>query len=173
MHRSVFDFENEDRVESPERLNEYLRVATPGMWVMVFGLLLIVVAFAAWGFFGTIPESITLKCVVDESTGNGLDVVIDASQISGSSLIGKEANYKLPSGVNGKAKVIQTTEVPLSKEEMAEVLESDFLSNSLVSSDYSYILLIEPEDDLTGHALEIGQVTIITDEVSPISFLLS
>ena len=173
MQRSVFDFENEDRVESPERLNEYIRVANPGTWVMVSGLVLVLVAFIAWGFIGTIPKSVTFKGVVDESTNYCLDIVVDASQFSGKNLVGKEAAYKLPSGATGRAKVIRTTETPLSREEMAGVLEDDFLSSSLVNSDYSYILLVEPEEDLSEHGLEIGQVTVITEEVRPISFLLS
>ena len=172
MPRSVFDFENEDRVESPERLNEYIRVAKPGTWAMVSGLVLVLVAFIAWGFIGTIPKSVTLKGVVDESTNYSLDVVVDASQFSGKSLVGKEATYRLPCGAAGKAKVTKATETPMSREEMANVLESDFLASSLVDSDYSYILLVQPEEDLSDHGLEIGQVTIITDEVRPVSFLL-
>ena len=73
----MFDFENEDRVESPERLNEYIRVANPGTWVMVSALLLVLAAFIAWGLIGTIPRSVTLKGVVDKSTGYSLDVVVD------------------------------------------------------------------------------------------------
>ena len=172
MRRSVFDFENEDRVESPERLNEYIRVANPGTWVMVSALLLVLAAFIAWGLIGTIPRSVTLKGVVDKSTGYSLDVVVDASQFTGESLVGKEATYYLPSGAAGKGKIVRTTDTPLSREEMAGVLESDFLASSLVYSDYSYILLLEPEEDLTEHGLEIGQVTIIVDEVRPVSFLL-
>ena len=172
MRRSVFDFENEDRVESPERLNEYIRVANPGTWVMVSALLLVLAAFIAWGLIGTIPRSVTLKGVVDKSTGYSLDVVVDASQFTGESLVGKEATYYLPSGSAGKGKIVRATDTPLSREEMAGVLESDFLASSLVYSDYSYILLLEPEEDLTEHGLEIGQVTIIVDEVRPVSFLL-
>ena len=61
MARSVFDFENEDRVESPERLNEYIRVAGPGTWVMISALVLVLVAFVLWGFIGTIPETVTVQ----------------------------------------------------------------------------------------------------------------
>ena len=78
MPRSVFDFESEDRVESPERVNEYIRVVSPGTWVMVSGLFLVLVAFIVWGFTGTIPQTEVFKCVVDETTGYGLDVVVNA-----------------------------------------------------------------------------------------------
>ena len=172
MPRSVFDFESEDRVESPERVNEYIRVVSPGTWVMVSGLFLVLVAFIVWGFTGTIPQTEIFECVVDETTGYGLDVVVDAEQFTGKSLIGKDATYRLLSGVSGKAKVIDATKVPFSREEMAEHLESDFLTSALVETNYSYILLAQPEEDLSAHGLEIGVITIITDEVRPISFLL-
>lgn len=171
MARSVFNFESEDRVESPERLNEYIRVANPGVWVLVSALVLVLVAFVAWGFIGRIPETVTLKGVVDETLNYHIDVLVDPSQYSAKSLVGKEVVFTFPSGIRGRGKVVNATSTPFSREEMSAMLESDFLTSSLVTSDYSNVLDVEPDADLSEHGLEIGQVTIITNEVPPITFL--
>ena len=172
MARSVFNFESEDRVESPERLNEYIRVASPGVWVMVSALVLVLVAFLVWGFTGRIPETITLKGVVDKTMNYHMDVFIDASRYSGQSLVDKEISFSLPCGETGHGKIVNAGKTPYSKEELAKLLESDFLANSLLYADYSYVLDVDPMEDLSDHDLEIGEVTIITKEVPPISFLL-
>ena len=101
-----------------------------------------------------------------------MDVFIDASRYSGQSLVDKEISFSLPCGETGHGKIVDAGKTPYSKEELAKLLESDFLANSLLYADYSYVLDVDPMEDLSDHDLEIGEVTIITKEVPPISFLL-
>lgn len=172
MARSIFNFESEDRVESPERLNEYVRMASPGTWVMIFALVLVLLAFIVWGFTGTIPETVSFKGVVDASMNYHFDVFVDASQYSGRSLVGKEITFSMPDGISGRGRVVNYSDTPLSRTELAEMLESDFLTDMLVTSDYSYVLEVEPEADLSQYELEVGQVNIIMNEIRPIRFLI-
>lgn len=172
MAKSIFDFESEDRVESPERLNEYIRVANPGVWVGICALILVLAAFIVWGFTGRIPETASFKGVVDGTNHFKLDVVVDASQYAGKNLVGKEVSYYLPDGITRKGTVTDSTELPLSGQELTDILESDYLSASLISSDYSYLIEVTPEDNLADYDLQIAHVTVITDEVKPIYFLL-
>ena len=173
MPRSIFDFESEDRVESPERLNEYIRVANSGIWAVVCALILVLVVLLIWGFTGRIPKSSEFKGVVDGTLDYNIDVVVDAFEFAGNNLVGKEAIFTLPDGKKGKGVVVASTDVPFSKEEMKDILESDFLSASLVSYDYSYILQLKPEEDLSQYDLQLAEITIITDELKPIYFLMN
>ncbi len=172
MAGSVFDIEGEDRVESPERLNEYIHVANPGMWTMLVALFLVAISVVVWGMIGRIPESVAFKGVVDCTMGYTIDVVVDASKYSGMSLVGKEARFRFPDGSKGAGVITKSSEVPLSRDEMDELLESDFLSAALVDADYSYVVFVQPNGDITSHDLEIADVTIITREIKPIEYLL-
>ena len=175
MARSVFDLESEDRVESPEKLNEYIRVAEPGVWAGVLALVLVLAAFIAWGFIGRVPESVNFRGVVDKNSHFRIDVFVDASQYTGSNLVGKEVTYELPDGKTGKGKVIDSDimRVPLSRDEIKKLLVSDFLVSRLVSADYTYIVQVEPQDDLSQYSdYQLADVMIITDEIQPIQFLL-
>ena len=171
MAKSIFNFESEDRVQSPERLNEYIKVATPGVWVMALALLLVLTAFVIWGFTGRIPRLVTLRGGVDPTSDHVIYATVDAARYDIKLLMEKDVEFKLPSGVNGRGKVVDTTKVPLSREEIDKNLESDFLASALVSSDYSNILKVETDVDLSQSALEVGEVTVIVDEVPPISFI--
>lgn len=172
MPRSAFDVESEERLDSPEKLGEYIRVANPGMLVMAAALVLVVAALLVWGTIGRIPESVPFKGVVDGSMGYTIDVVVDAKEYSGEALVGKEARFTFADGTKGVGVVSSTVKVPLSRQEMEEILESDFLSASLIESDYSYIVFITPGVDLSKYDLQLVDLTIITREVRPIEYLL-
>ena len=171
MRRNIFDFENEERVESPERLNEYVRLTTPHVWVIVIGIFMLLLAYIGWGFFGTIPVTETFKCVVDQSHGYSMYVVVDALEYDGKAFVGKEATYRMPFGESGNAKVVNCSDEPLSKDEISDFFDSDYLVTSLVNADYSYILTLDLDNNLNEHHSEIGQIKIITEEVKPAAFL--
>ncbi|MBR5337248.1 MAG: hypothetical protein IK152_04630 [Lachnospiraceae bacterium] len=172
MARSIFDVQSEDRVESPERLNEYIRVASPGVWAIVTALVIVFAAFIVWGFFGTIPKTIKLTGVVDTVVSDRINTTVDAKLYTGKDLIGKEATFRLPNGVTGKCIVRNATDVPYSKEELAKQLESDFLASSMAKADYSYVLDVASTTDLEEYQVMLCEVTIITGEVHPIYYLL-
>lgn len=169
MAGNIFDNESNDRVKSPERLDEYIRVASPGIWLMVIALILIFVSVIVWGFVGTIPVSMTQTGAID---GMSIGLMVDASKYNGKALVGKEVSFVTIDGTIGKGSVESSSDVPFSSEELKRSLNSDFLSANLISADYSYVLNIKPEIDLTGRETELVEVTIITDEVKPISFLM-
>ena len=41
-----------DQLSTPEQLNDRLRVANPGIWLLLAGILLVLVGFCVWGIFG-------------------------------------------------------------------------------------------------------------------------
>ena len=55
MEQSVFRKESLERVNSPEQLNEYIRVPGPSVWLVVGALALLLLGVSIWGVFGA-PE---------------------------------------------------------------------------------------------------------------------
>ena len=43
-----------NRVNNPEDLNDYIRVTTPSVWVVLIAIALILVAILGWMIFGTV-----------------------------------------------------------------------------------------------------------------------
>lgn len=57
MEQSVFRKESLERVNSPEQLDEYIRVARPSVWLVVGALALLLLGFGIWHMFGA-PEAL-------------------------------------------------------------------------------------------------------------------
>ncbi|MCL2663466.1 MAG: hypothetical protein FWE83_09100 [Oscillospiraceae bacterium] len=57
MENRIFRKSALDRISSPEQLNEYMKVAGPGVWCIMAGLVVTFAAFIVWGLLGSIPET--------------------------------------------------------------------------------------------------------------------
>ncbi len=62
---SVFRQKSLDRVSSPEQLNDYIRVMTPSVWLVLIAIILLLAGMLAWGIFGTV-EARDAKGTVQE-----------------------------------------------------------------------------------------------------------
>ena len=50
--RSIFRKKSLDRVTSPEQLNDYIKVTTPSVWVILAATLLLIFGTLFWAVFG-------------------------------------------------------------------------------------------------------------------------
>ncbi|MCL2003095.1 MAG: hypothetical protein FWG72_03700 [Oscillospiraceae bacterium] len=60
MDNKLFRKSALDKISSPEQLNEYMKVAGPGVWCVLAALAVTFAAFFAWGALGSIPETVEL-----------------------------------------------------------------------------------------------------------------
>ena len=50
----IFREKSLERVSSPEQLNDYIRVTTPSVWIVLIALVVLLVGMLAWGVLGRI-----------------------------------------------------------------------------------------------------------------------
>lgn len=43
-----------DRVSSPEQLNDYIRVTTPSVWLVLLAIIILLAGMIAWSVLGTV-----------------------------------------------------------------------------------------------------------------------
>lgn len=43
-----------DRVSSPEQLNDYIRVTTPSVWLVLLAVILLLIGMLIWSIFGQV-----------------------------------------------------------------------------------------------------------------------
>lgn len=102
MKESIFRKESLEKINSPGQLNRYIRVAEPGMWIVLAAVLVLLLGVVIWGIFGTVesivPAIVTAEhgsvvCRVDETDAQqvqpGMEVRI--GKTSGSIVSGIEA----------------------------------------------------------------------------------
>ncbi len=54
---SVFRKKSMDRVSSPEQLNDYIKVTTPSVWLVLIAVILLLAGMLAWSIFGTVEAT--------------------------------------------------------------------------------------------------------------------
>lgn len=64
---SLFREKSLQAIESPENLNDYLRVTSPGVWLILSACIVLLAGFVIWGIFGCIET--TLKVAVHSAAG--------------------------------------------------------------------------------------------------------
>lgn len=56
-----------EAVESPEALNDYLRVTSPGVWLVLAAVIALLIGALLWGIFGRIHSESAAAVVVEEA----------------------------------------------------------------------------------------------------------
>ncbi|MBO4497265.1 MAG: hypothetical protein IJL07_03380 [Lachnospiraceae bacterium] len=52
MENSLFRKKSIDKISSPEKLDDYIRVTTPSVWITLIAILLLLVGAILWGTLG-------------------------------------------------------------------------------------------------------------------------
>ena len=51
---SIFREKSMDKVSSPESLNDYIKVTTPSVWLVLIALVVLLLGILAWSIFGRV-----------------------------------------------------------------------------------------------------------------------
>ncbi|MBQ8913505.1 MAG: hypothetical protein IJ054_05610 [Lachnospiraceae bacterium] len=54
MNNSIFREKTLERVSSPEELNDYIKVTSPRVWIVMAAILLLLIGMTVWGILGTV-----------------------------------------------------------------------------------------------------------------------
>ncbi|MCR5675308.1 MAG: hypothetical protein K6G16_06305 [Lachnospiraceae bacterium] len=50
----LFRQKSVDKLSSPEQLNDYIRVTTPSVWLVLLALIILLAGMIVWSVFGTV-----------------------------------------------------------------------------------------------------------------------
>ena len=65
MNSQLFRKKSVDRVSSPEQLNEYIRVANPGVWMVLAAIVILLAGVVVWGFIGHLDTTLDTAVVCE------------------------------------------------------------------------------------------------------------
>ena len=68
MNEQIFRKKSLDRVKSPESLDDYIRVANPGVWLLMISVIILLVGACIWGIFGHIDSTVTTAVRVENGS---------------------------------------------------------------------------------------------------------
>ena len=157
---SIFTKQARERLQSPDDLDRYVRVTSPSVWVVLGAILALLAGLFAWGVFGSVSANVGAKAAcVDGQTFCFLDSASVAKVNEGDEAV-----------VDGQStKVALVSKTPYSSEEVRSMLNNDFLSHTLMSEDWAYIVVFDAVSVEEGVPLT---ASITTERVAPISLVL-
>ncbi len=165
---SIFQKESLDRAESPEQLDAYIKSSGAGSFIILTALLIFMLTAVVWGVTGTLPETLEVR----GRTGSyGTILCYIPSDADNLSLENCKASSVLPDGTRLSGHVSSVSSQPFSKAELKENIDSDWISENLLTEDYSYEVVINTDAGFDADML--ASVVITTDEVKPIEFIIS
>lgn len=78
MNNRFFRQKSIDRINSPESLNDYVKVTNPSLWFILAGVLALMIGVFAWAAFGKIDTNIY---VAAEAKSGGIMLYVDETEI--------------------------------------------------------------------------------------------
>lgn len=157
MENNIFRKKSLERVSSPEQLNDYVRVSNPGVWMVLTGAVILLIGVCVWGIFGRLetklPAAASVKdgsavCYVRESDIGS--VCVGQTVLIGGGEYTVSAIGKTPFAVTGSI--------------------GDYVLHigSLTVGEWVYGVTFDTE-----LADGVYSADIVTDSVSPLSFVLN
>lgn len=146
-----------DKISSPEQLHDYVRVANPGLWMVISAIVILLAGIIVWGFIGKIDTTMTTAIVTD-----GKNAVI---------YVGESEVEKLKIGMTVRSEGNEYTITDIAKEPI-KVDESltDYAihASGLTVGEWVYAVSIDGE-----HSDGVQKADIVIESISPISFILN
>lgn len=154
---SLFRKKSLERISSPEQLNDYMRVSTPSVWMVLTAVVILLAGVCVWGVFGHMDTVVTSVAVSDGDRCLAYIRLEDALNVS--------EGMKVSVGENeGEIAFISREPVKVDAaftEYMRHL--GDFKSGEWV---YEAELSVDCPDG-------VYTAEIVTETVSPISFVLN
>ncbi len=166
MNQPIFRKTSLDNISSPDQLNDYIKVSNPRIWMVLAALFILLASVIVWGFAGSLPTTIRCDGVMRSGEAVCYVSVEESAQLSLGQRVYAAVGSEMLSG-----QVTSVAAVPLSADEIAAELQSDYLVQKLTGTDYAVKVTIALSNgEWTDNTLI--DVRIVTDAVRPIDFLI-
>ena len=157
MNKQLFKKSSMDKVSSPEQLHDYVKVANPGLWMVISAIVILLAGVVVWGLIGKIDTTMPTAIVTD-----GGNAVI---------YIGESDVEKLEIGMTVRSGEKEYKITDIAKEPIkagASFTDYAIYASGLTVGEWVYEVRIDGE-----HSDGVQKADIVIESISPISFILN
>ena len=157
MNEKVFRKKSVDKVSSPEQLNEYIRVATPGVWMVLAAIVILLAGVVVWGCIGHLDTTLSTAIVCED----GEEVIYV-----------KEADIeKVEVGMIVRVgdKEYSVSEIPTEPIRVDGTM-SEYAIHTSGLAEGEWVYAVKVNGDFTDG---VYKAEIVIESISPISFILN
>lgn len=165
MAQNIFRKSSVDRINSPEQLNDYIKVSSPSVWILLAAVIVLLAAVLIWSATGSLPTQISVNAIAEDGALVCYFSQEDAAKIQ------EGMNVRLSDGETGSVASIGS--FPLSQEEVAAAISDngDYALHSLNLDEWNVPIAIQADINLQDG--RIYPLVITLNSVNPIEFLLN
>lgn len=157
MENTIFRQKSMERVSSPEQLGDYIRVTNPGIWATLGAVVILLIGFIVWGVAGTLETKIGTAAVSD---GGAVVCYVNEAEIAG---VARNNTVRIS---NREYVVTAVAGEPVAVDESFTAYALHI--GGLAVGQWVYPVTVNA--DLPDGVYEAA---IVTDSISPISFLFN
>ena len=159
---TLFREKSIQKIASPDKLDDYIRVTNPSVWLMLGTVAILLASALVWGVFGSIPTTLTRPFLSD---GGELTAYFPPDEAS-------LLKTGTPVDVDGKpGTVSEIGATPLSHAEAALRLSGDYEAHYIGLSEWNVPVTVSCAEKFDQGAFV--NVRIVTESVRPIDFLIN
>lgn len=152
--KQLFRKKSLDRISSPESLDQYVRVANPGIWTILGAVILLLIGILAWGFLGRIDNTVDVAVVSDGETAKCYFLAENSEDIKpGMEITVLKETYHVGEGAFNTMMLSD---------------EDDFVCYSL-NSDLNTFVVVAPIEEAVPKGEYKGKIVI--EAIKPMSFI--
>lgn len=189
MKNELFRKSSIERISSPEKLDEYMRVSNPSAWVILLALLCIMIGTFYWGVTGEMPSTTSIDGVITTEEASGDYIVYSCIPRESASALSegmevqvspKNADRSNYGYIKGKIETIATYEFSV------DALAQDAADGATTSDIVKIIIKLDKDSDSknglawsnnNGKSVEIksglySTVLVVTKTTRPLDFVL-
>lgn len=166
MQNKLFNKSSMAKISSPEKLNDYIQVANPSVWLILAAAIILLASVCIWAFFGSVSTTATVRGVAVD--GSIVCFINPASDVQ------TEAGMQVAITGDMGTVVGEVTDVsptPLSYAEACEGIESDYAVYALGIADWNIRTVVSSNAPLTDGA--IYTLSITTESLRPIQLMFN
>ena len=157
MNQQLFRKKSVDKVSSPEQLNEYIRVANPGVWMVLAAIVILLAGVVVWGFIGHLDTTLTTAVVCEN--GEAVIYVKEAD----------EEKIAVGMTVRVDDKEYTVSEIPTEPKRVDDTMsEYAIHASGLTVGEWVYAVKVNGDIADGVHKAEI-----VIESITPISFILN
>ena len=157
MNKQLLKKSNIDKVSSPEQLQDYVRVANPGLWMVLSAIVILLAGVVVWGVIGKIDTTMPTAIVTD--CGNAVIYIgeSDAEKLEiGMTVRSEDKEYK----------ITDIAKTPIKVD--GSLTDYAIHASGLTVGEWVYAVSIDGE-----HSDGVQKADIVIESISPISFILN
>lgn len=157
MKENVFRKKSMERVSSPEQLNEYIRVANPGVWMVLAAIVILLIGAVIWGVVGHIDTNMTAVSVVENGKMTVYVKEADIAKIKPGQKVQLEGNEGTVAEIGAEPVLV-------------DAQFTDYMCHvgDLHSGEWVYAVVV---DGQWSDGVNRARITI--ESISPMSFILN